>query len=207
MPSGKKRKHTVLCDRHRLRAAKSTTAIRPTASQRIEAVTQSLARGRWLQIFAHAMSSAFGLRQRSVGLLVRGTDSAFYSRCKFVWRFKRTCRRAATIRPPRLMHHLKPRCRRFRVHANGRIVCRSYFQRYPIQLIRMRVLSAIACSSRTTACKSFNFSFDSAADSCMIFGDYFVDTTGFQFFAFSRSPAHCFRLFTTGSRCSDATGF
>ena len=68
MPSGKKRKHTVLCDRHRLRAAKSTTAIRPTASQRIEAVTQSLARGRWLQIFAHAMSSAFGLRQRSVGV-------------------------------------------------------------------------------------------------------------------------------------------
>ena len=43
-------------------------AIRPTASQRIEAVTQSLARGRWLQIFAHAMSSAFGLRQRWVGL-------------------------------------------------------------------------------------------------------------------------------------------
>ena len=51
-----------------------------------------------------------------VGLLVRGTDSAFYSRCKFVWRFKRTCRRAATIGPPQLMHHLKPRCRRFRVH-------------------------------------------------------------------------------------------
>ena len=139
------------------------------------------------------MSSAFGLRQRSVGLLVRGTDSAFYSRCKFVWRFKRTCRRAATIRPPRLMHHLKPRCRRFRVHANGRIVCRSYFQRYPIQLIRMRVLSAIAWKSRTTACKYFDYSFNSAANSCMIFGDYF---RGYTWLSIPRNFAFAYALFS-----------